>query len=653
MRAPCFLVSALAAGVYAAEPVVPLEQFFREPDVRSVQVSPDGRHLTFLTTLATGRVGIALTDVETGKIEPLVTTTDENIGFYHWKGSNYLVYGGDVGGNESTALRGFDLQTRKVVPLAESFRERYANLANFARVIDWLEFDPKHVLVAGRSGTGSYWGGLYLLNVRTGERNRVSDDDEPDLEDAQVDHTGALRVRTRLSGNDELHEVRKDDKSLWFVAGRTPVEDASVQYAARWDSLGFASDNETLYVLTRGETDTGALRTYSVRSRELGPVLFQSSEGEITDLETSYDRTRLYGMRYMTDRPHYHWFDPWREHLQTVIDNSLPGTFNFVSNTSQDEKVLVVVALSDRQAPSYYLLNLRKPEFKLIYMPAGAPLRPVQEVTYTARDGLVIHAYLTLPAGSQGKRVPLILNPHGGPYGIRDEWSYNPEVQFLANRGYAVLQPNFRGSGGYGLKFLKAGQGEWGRKMQDDLTDAVHWAIAQGIADPERVAIYGASYGGYAALAGVTFTPELFRCGVNYVGVSDLAILNRHTFEGARSTRIYFEKWVGNDLKSMHERSPVNFVDRIRVPTLHAYGENDPRVDIDNWKELKGQLDKYQKPYEFIRVDAEGHGFRKEENRLKFYRAMETFFAANLVDYPGKVKVLPTKVIELPAREQK
>ena len=653
MRLPCLLLSALAASVAAAEPVLPVEQFFREPVVRSVQLSPDGRHLAFLTTLGTGRVGIALTDVETGKIEPLVATTDENIAFYHWKGSNYLVYGGDFGGNESTALRGIDLQARRVVPLAESFRERYADLADFATVVDWLKFDPNYVLVVGRSGQGTYSGGLYLINVRTGARTKVSGADEPDIEDVQVDHSGALRVRTRLSGNDELHEVRNDAKSLWFAAGRTPAEDASVQYAARWESLGFAADNETLYVLTRGETDTGALRTYRIRSRELGPVLFQSPDGEITDLEMSYDRARLYGVRYVTDRPHYHWFDPQREHLQTVIDNSLPGTFNYVANTSQDEKVLVIVALTDRQAPSYYLLNLRKSEFKLIYQPARAPLQPMQVVTYAARDGLVIHAYLTLPADRQGKRVPFILNPHGGPYGIRDEWGYNSEVQFLASRGYAVLQPNYRGSGGYGLKFLKAGQGEWGRRMQDDLTDAVQWAIAQGIADPERVAICGASYGGYAALAGVTFTPELYRCAVNYVGVSDLAILNRHTFVGGRDTRIYFEKWVGNDLKSMRERSPVNFVERIQVPTLHAYGENDPRVDIDNWKRLKAQLDQFNKPYEFLRVETEGHGFRKEENRILFYRKVETFLATNLRDYPGTVKILPTKVLELPAKETK
>ncbi len=154
-----------------------------------------------------------------------------------------------------------------------------------------------------------------------------------------------------------------------------------------------------------------------------------------------------------------------------------------------------------------------------------AQLQPMQPISYTARDGLIIHGYLTLPAGAAGHRVPLIMHPHGGPYGIRDDWGFDPEVQFLANRGYAVLQPNYRGSGGYGLDFLTAGRHEWGGKMQDDLTDGVKWAIAQGYADPARVAILGGSYGGYAALAGVTFTPELYRCAVNYVGVSDLSII--------------------------------------------------------------------------------------------------------------------------------
>ena len=246
----------------------------------------------------------------------------------------------------------------------------------------------------------------------------------------------------------------------------------------------------------------------------------------------------------------------------------------------------------------------------------------------------------------------MVVLSHGGPW-ARDTWGFDGEVQFLASRGYAVLQPNYRGSGGYGLKFLKAGQGEWGGKMQDDLTDAVQWAIAQGIADPDRVAIVGASYGGYAALAGVTFTPELYCCGINYVGVSDLLILNRHAVEGDRGTQLYFEKWVGSEARSMHARSPVNFVERIQVPTLHAYGENDPRVDIDNWTRLRAKLDKLAKPYQFLRVDSEGHGFRKEENRIRFYKEVDVFLATNLRDHPGRVKILPTKVLELPAKESK
>ena len=280
-------------------------------------------------------------------------------------------------------------------------------------------------------------------------------------------------------------------------------------------------------------------------------------------------------------------------------------------------------------------------------------VQPMQPVSYPARDGLTIHGYLTLPAGAAGHRVPLIIHPHGGPYGVRDEWGFDPEVQFLASRGYAVLQPNYRGSGGYGLDFLLAGRHEWGGKMQDDLSDGVKWAIAQGFADPARVAIVGASYGGYAALAGVTFTPELYCCAVNYVGVSDLNIIAGYGEGNGRRhgmDRTFYSKWIGDDATYRHDRSPVNFVQNIRVPTLHAYGENDPRVDIDNWKRLKAELDRYNKPYEFVREDNEGHGFRHESARVSFYRRVEEFLAKNLA-HAGQVEVGPTKVIDLPAKD--
>jgi dipeptidyl aminopeptidase/acylaminoacyl peptidase len=620
--------------------------------MRSPAVSPDGHYLAFLTKLGTGRVGVALTDLTTGKTEPLVGGKDESYSFIVWKSPDYLLFGGDVGGNESLSLRSIRISTRKVIELAESFRERYFESADQALIADSLRFDPNHILIFGNKEQRSWNFRIFKVDIRTGERIAHPYDPAVDAGELVIDNTGKVRARFRMFGDKSIFEAHQPG-GLYKKVREFPVTDPG------WSVEQVAADNETLYLLTHDSTDTNALQTYNLRTGVLSPILFQApADGEISGFYFSYDRSKLYGVLYTTDKAHYHWFDDSRARLQAQVDAALPGAFNQVISETPDEKVLVIHSGSDTAPGAYYLLDLRRTALMQIgqYNPfiKASQMRPMQPITYTARDGLVIHGYLTLPAGADGKPVPLILNPHGGPYGIRDYWGFNSEVQFLANRGYAVLQVNYRGSGGYGQRFHKAGKHEWGRKMQDDLTDAVQWAIAQGIADPGRVAICGASYGGYAALAGVTFTPELYRCAVNYVGVSDLAILNRVTLRtGDRGAQLFFSEWMQNDPKSMAERSPVNFVERIRVPTLHAYGENDPRVEIDNWKELKSQLDKYHKPYEFLRMENEGHGFRKEENAVKLYRAIEAFLAANLGDQPGKVKILPTKVIELPAQESK
>jgi dipeptidyl aminopeptidase/acylaminoacyl peptidase len=254
----------------------------------------------------------------------------------------------------------------------------------------------------------------------------------------------------------------------------------------------------------------------------------------------------------------------------------------------------------------------------------------MRPISYTARDGLQIHGYLTTPVGRQGQRGPLLVMPHGGPFGIRDSWGFDNEVQFLANRGYAVLQVNYRGSGGYGHKFLEAGYREWGGKMQDDLTDAVKWAIDQGIADPDRIGIIGASYGGYAALAGVTFTPELYKVGVNYVGVSDLRLITRYDLQIDAVAKANYAKAVGKDPALLAARSPVEHVEKIRVPTLHAYGRNDPRVDFGHWEVLEKALKKYGKPYEILIEEKEGHGFGKQETAMRYYAKVEEFLKRHL-----------------------
>jgi dipeptidyl aminopeptidase/acylaminoacyl peptidase len=262
----------------------------------------------------------------------------------------------------------------------------------------------------------------------------------------------------------------------------------------------------------------------------------------------------------------------------------------------------------------------------------------MEPVRFTSRDGLEIHGYLTRPwTAEAGRPMPLIIHPHGGPFGVRDSWRFDAGVQFLASRGYAVLQVNYRGSGGYGREFINRGRYQWGRDMQNDLTDAVKWAVAEGIADPDRIAIYGASYGGYATLAGLVFTPDLYRCGVNYVGAADLGI----TFKARGSDAWrrgddfdYQERWVGATKEYRSATSPINFIERIRVPTLHAYGAKDPRVEFDHWTRLEAELKRHRKPYEAFIERRQGHGFRNEQASLSFYEAMEKFLAKNLLLEP-------------------
>lgn len=653
LAAVCSLLFTLTLHSAERPPLIPVEQFFAEPDLRSVQLAPDGKHLAFLTTLGTGKVGIALMDLATGKIEPLVAAKDENIDRYFWKGPDHIVYTGDIGGNESPAYRSISLSKRRVVALAESYRERYADRANWATLISPLPFDERHLLIFGPKEIGSYDPNLYLLDVVNGTRSTVPiNENKIASSDYVVDCAGVIRARTRYDGPSVLYEVRRDAESGWTKVAEFPSTDP------RWTFEGFAADNHTLYVLTRDKSDTLELHALDCRTLQLGPALFHHPEGDVTGLVFSRDRTKLYGVTYETDRERYHWFDADRAKLQAQIDATLAGTTNFVISTSDDEQLLVIVAVSDRDPGTYYLLDRRAPRLmalgKINRHLSPAQMQPMEPVQFTARDGLVIHGYLTRAAGAADRPAPLIINPHGGPFGIRDSWGFNPEVQFLANRGYSVLQINYRGSGGYGFKFQEAGKREWGGKMQDDLTDGVKWAVAQKIADPARVAIYGASYGGYAALAGATFTPDLYRCAVNYVGVSDLGLITswgRGRFD--RSSDEFYREWVGDDPHYKFERSPVNFVDRIKIPTLHAYGFNDPRVQIDNWKRLEPKLKQFGKTYEILIEGNEGHGFANESSRVTFYRKLESFLARYLAgDATASAQPGPLRVVEMPAKDK-
>jgi dipeptidyl aminopeptidase/acylaminoacyl peptidase len=317
--------------------------------------------------------------------------------------------------------------------------------------------------------------------------------------------------------------------------------------------------------------------------------------------------------------------------LQTVTD----GDFRLISRTDADDRWIVVYDCAQR-APRYY--HYDRTAKKAVFLATTRPeldeftLGPKRPVQIPARDGLTLHGYLTLPPGQEAKKLPMVLNVHGGPW-ARDHWGFHPEIQWLADRGYAVLQVNFRSSTGYGKKFLHAGDKEWGAKMQDDLTDSVKWAIDEGYADPGRVAIMGGSYGGYAALAGAAFTPDVYACAIDIVGPSNLETLIKSIPPYWELMKKIFDLRVGDIDKEpelIKKRSPLFSAEKIKIPMLIAQGANDPRVKQAESEQIVEALKKNGKEVEYMLFPDEGHGFARPENRLKFYAKAEEFLAKHL-----------------------
>jgi dipeptidyl aminopeptidase/acylaminoacyl peptidase len=646
----------LRLGAVEGPPLIPIERFFEDPAITNVRLAPDGNHLAYLAPM-NGRIGVALMDLRTGKVDVLVRSADENIDTFLWKGSDYIVYAADVGGNEAGAYQSINIKSRRITRLLESYGENNEarQEGNYGRVQYFWGTNPKKIVVFGSRDKNSRAPGMYEVDVATSRRSPIGGYAAENDRILQMvfDNEARIRVRVRHTFEAIVVEARLADSNRYTPLFTRP-RDAQ---RSELDLATILADNETLLFVDYTNHDRGALISWSLRTGQRLQELFVPPSGEITDLVLPTDKTKLLGVRYEDDKPRVHWLDGEIKAVQAGLDGSFPDTINTIINMTDDRKKFVVVANSDIETGVYFLLDRTRPQPLLMSLGSARPnleskaLARMENVTITARDGLALPGYLTRPAGRGKGPYPFIIVPHGGPYGVRDSWGYNDEIQFLANRGYAVLQVNYRGSGGYGKKFLEAGRLEWGKKMQDDITDSVKWAISQGIADAERVAIYGASYGGYAAMAGVAFTPELYRCAVNYVGAVDMTVLGDRDQGGDRiAIEMFFASWIHPDMEELRRRSPVNHVDKIMVPTFHAYGENDPRVEIRQWRRLKAELDRHNKPYEYLRESNEGHGFSNAKSRIEFYIQMERFLEKHMGGTRPVVRLGPTEVREMPAK---
>jgi dipeptidyl aminopeptidase/acylaminoacyl peptidase len=420
-----------------------------------------------------------------------------------------------------------------------------------------------------------------------------------------------------------------------------------------WEPIGFDGDNQTLLIWSDVGRKTKAVYRYDTATRTQRELVFGDDTYDVEDVIYDASKKKIVGIQYDADRIRFHWLDEDMRKIDQQLTTSLPDTVHSPRQFAKDGSKIIYFSSSDRDPGVYYLFDRKTQKLNelAVIKPGIDPekMSPMKSISFAARDGLKVYGYLTLPRGRPAKNLPLILHPHGGPFGIRDEWSYRDEVQFYANRGFAVLQVNYRGSGGYGRAYEASGFKKWGLEMQDDLSDGVKWCIAQGIADPARVVISGASYGGYAAMAGLTLSPELYCAGINYVGVTDIELLIP---KGAPPDRMYWrDTRLGKlsdagDRKRIHDTSPVHLADRIHVPLLMAYGKNDPRVHIDHGFDMERALKKAGKTYEMIIEADEGHGFRKEESRIAFFDTVDVFLKKNVLTRLGTVTVGPTQVID-------
>jgi len=438
-----------------------------------------------------------------------------------------------------------------------------------------------------------------------------------------------VRYAIATDGVNRTYLYRDDAQSAFRPVLTTTCRD-------QFQPLLFTADNRKLYVGSNLGRDKVAIVLVDPATGKEGQVVYERDDVDVQNIAWSRARQRASFVNYQTWKLERHYLDPDARQLFERLEARLPGYEVTLQSLTDDESRMIVAATSDRTQGTRYLYD-RKAD-TLTKLADVAPWLPeasmaaMKPIHYTTRDGLTVNGYLTLPNGVAPKKLPVVVNPHGGPW-YRDGWGFNPEVQFLANRGYAVLQMNYRGSTGYGRRFWEASFKQWGFAMQDDITDGVEWLVKEGIADPARICIYGGSYGGYATLEGLVKTPDLYACGVDYVGVSNL-------FTFMNTIPPYWKPFLGmmhemvgdpaKDEARLAAASPALHADRIKAPLLIAQGARDPRVNKDESDQMVAALKARGIDVPYIVKDNEGHGFHNEENQFAFYEAMEQFLAKYL-----------------------
>jgi dipeptidyl aminopeptidase/acylaminoacyl peptidase len=620
--------TALSGAVAHAQTAKPAKQyavqdFFKKPAQTAFRISPDGKLLGFMQPYES-RLNVFVQPVDKvgtqDGIKRLTSETARDISNFFFKGNQHVLYSKDFGGDENFHVVIVDVNTGKVQDLTP-------HEGTQASVLDSLPEDDEHILVTHNKRDKRVFD-VYRINIKTGVETLAAQN-PGNFTGWVTDHAGKIRGAISADGV---------NTSLFYRATEADPFKAilTTNFREQVAPVGWTADNKLMYVASNRGRDKSALFEFDPTTAKEGKLIYEHPEVDVSALGWSRARKTILWTVVNVDKAEPVFFDKESERIYKALRAQLGNADISYSGNTKDEQTFVVATYSDRTPGMRYLYDVKTNKLtKLAEInPAIDPaeMAEMKPVKYTARDGLVIRGYLTLPKGVSAKNLPVVVNPHGGPW-YRDSWGYNPEVQFLANRGYAVFQMNFRGSTGFGRKFFEASFKQWGLAMQDDITDGVEWLVKQGIADPKRIAIYGASYGGYATLVGVTKTPDLYAAAVDYVGVSSLFTFMKSIPPYWKPFLEMMKEMVGDeeaDKAQFTATSPLLNVDKIKTPLFVAQGAKDPRVVKAESDQLVEALRKRGVAVDYMVKENEGHGFNNQENRFEFYGAMEKFLATHL-----------------------
>lgn len=616
-------------------PLLDRDLFFGNPEIAGGQISPDGKYITFMKEHhGIMNVFIKGFDEPFEKARPVTDSKRPLYGYFWTYDSKYILYVKDNDGDENMNVFAVDPNSKSAAsPLPVS--RNLTPMKNVAAQIFLVSKKNPDIMYVGLNDRDPAWHDLYELSISTGKTKLLYKNTER-ITGFDFDWNETMRAmsKTDEKGNTILYKVGEGNKL-------TPIYDFNVQESAY--ITGWTEDNKNCYfVSNKGDLDKSVLfmmdwETSKLTEVERDPMNKVDFGGAIFDSESH----KFVGTSYTVDKTVNYWRDDYYKNLYAYLEAQFPGKEVSVQSATRDKSKMLIATSGDRFASELHLYDAttKKLTFQYTSRPALKAveqyLAPMQPITYKSSDGLEIPAYLTLPVGIDPKNLPVVMLIHGGPKGPRDSWGYDPEAQFLANRGYAVLQPNFRASGGYGKKFLNAGDGQWGLLMQDDITWGVKYLVEKGIADKNRVAIMGGSYGGYATLAGLAFTPELYACGVDIVGPSNIFTLLESVPAYWESGRAFLYGMVGDPnteagKKRIREASPLFSADKIVKPLLIIQGANDPRVKQAEADQIVVALRDKGKQVAYLLAKDEGHGFAKPLNKKAMYAEVEQFLASVL-----------------------